>query len=528
MRRVFYGVFSVCLIAILAVAVLHPQNNLIPGKLFLYSLIWVLILCGIKALLSLLERGLVKRGLDVEKLSRTGLILYLIFYGIALYIVSLILRSYPMTDYGNVYDTAYSLAMGQAVEDWTYFSMWTNNLGILSILTFCMKLGVFFGFSDPWYFVLALNVLQVLAVMLSIFYLVGKIGAVKKAGESWEGGKKDAEAAGGNRLSVQWFSIAVFTFWTPVWASTGSFYSDQLSLGGSIIAIALFVFGCGMRSKKRWPVFAAAGIIWGIGIVAKATAAVGVVAFIIVAVLAGKRGRKLWREMLTLALAMAVSMGALMAVSGHYPSKADEYRLKTPTEYWIAMGLMGNGTYADNAYLIKECNYSKNVDKRREFCRKMIRENWKNLFDSGHLKDKASVIFGEGGISPTSHMYPYEESLLWHFVYWEGDYYWQYACISTGFFYAVLFLTLSGTLCKMVKKEENDLVFMSYLTVFGLFLFLMLWEAQNKQLYNHIPWMTVTAVCGLESLKDCAIMAISRLRHIRAHSGKGRCGHVGK
>ncbi len=522
MRRFFYGGFSVCLIAILFVAVSHPQNNLIPGKIFLYMLVWVLILYGIRTLLSLLERSLLKRGLDVEKLSRTGLLFYLLFYGIALYIVSLILRSYPMTDYGNVYHTAYSLAMGQAVEDWSYFSMWTNNLGILSILTFCMKTGVLLGFSEPYYFVLALNVLQVLGVMLSIFYLAGKFGAGKRNVEI------DVEETRGGRFSVQWFSIAVFTFWTPVWASTGSFYSDQLSFGGGIMAIALFLFGCSLHGKKRWPVFAAAGIVWGIGIVAKATAAVGVVAFVIAAVLAGKRGRRVWREILALILSMVLSMGVLMTVSGQYPSKADEYRLKTPTEYWIAMGLMGNGTYADNAYLIKECNYSQNVDKRREFCREMIRENWKNLFDRGHLVDKASVIFGEGGISPTSHMYPYEESLLWHFVYWEGDYYWQYACISTGFFYAVLFLTLAGTLFGMFKKEQNDLVFMSYLTVFGVFLFLMLWEAQNKQLYNHIPWMTVTAVCGLESLRDYVIIALSRLRHNRVNSAERRCEHAGK
>lgn len=508
MRRVFYGGFSVCLIAILAVVISHPQNNLIPGKLFLYTLVWVLILCGIKTLLSLMERYLVKKGLNVEKLSRTGLILYLIFYGIALYIVSLILRSYPITDYGNVYHTAYSLAMGQAVEDWSYFSMWTNNLGILSILVFCMRIGVLLGFSDPYYFVLALNVLQMAAVMFSIFYLAGKIGS--------------------RRICVQWFAILVFTLWTPVWASTGSFYSDQFSIGSSIIAVALFLFGCGLRGKKKWFVLAAAGVVWGIGIVAKATAAVGVIALIIAMLMAGKRGRQFWREMLTLGLLMVLSMGLLLEVSDHYPSKADEYRLETPTEYWIAMGLMGNGTYADNAYLIKECNYSKNVDKRREFCRRMIRENWTNLFDKEHLVDKTSVIFGEGSISPTSHMYPYEESLLWHFVYWEGDYYWQYCCLSTGFFYAILFSTLAGTLFRTFKKEENDFVFMSYLTIFGLFLFLMLWEAQNKQLYNHIPWMTITAVCGLESLGDCAIMTISRLRDSRVDREKGRRVHAEK
>lgn len=41
---------------------------------------------------------------------------------------------------------------------------------------------------------------------------------------------------------------------------------------------------------------------------------------------------------------------------------------------------------------------------------------------------------------------------------------------------------------------------MSYLTVFGLFFFMMFWEAQNKQLYNHIPWMTFCVVWAMRSM----------------------------
>lgn len=518
MKRIFYGGFALWLIAILAVVIRYPQNNLVPGRMLLYMLVWVGILGTIKITLSCMEGVFRRKGLNVEKISRTGFVCYVILYGVILYIVSVLLRSYPVTDYGNVYHTAYSLATGQTVEDWTYFSMWTNNLGNLSILTFLMKIGLFIGFEDPFYFVLAVNVLQVMAVLVSLFYLSGRLFP-----------KPD------KKLSTQWLTAACFTLWTPVWASTKGFYSDQLSFGGSIIAVALILYACNRNkttagenvakkfSGSKWLLIALAGFIWGISISAKATAGVGVIALTIVAFWSGKH-KTHWREALVLLLTIVLGVGILSAHAKTYPSVADEYRLKTPTEYWIAMGLVGDGTYKDNAYLIRKCNFSQTIDERRDVCRVVIKDNWTNLFDKDHVMSKTSVIFGAGDISPTDHIYPEKESILWHWVYWEGDYYWKYACLSTGFFFAVLLLLFVGTLREAFrtnKQEDKNLPFLIYLVIFGLFLFLMLWEAQNKQLYNHISWMTLGLVAGLESLEDCVIIATDKLR------GKGR-GNAGK
>ena len=517
MKRAFYGFFSIGLTAILITVILKPRNNLIPARMFIYMLVWVLILYGIRWGIGMVESFLRSRHVDLGRFSRRALLLYVVLYGILLYVVSLILRSYPVTDYGSVYETAYHLAVGETVEDWQYFSMWTNNLGSLTILTFCMKLGIFLGFSDPYYLVLAMNVLQVTLVLVCIFYLMGKLGS------------------GG--AAAQWFAVAVYSLWTPIWACTNAFYSDQLSFGGSIMAVTLLVYGCGVQGFRRWGAIMGAGLIWGVSIAAKATSAIALVALIFTLIMT--RAARIWKELLTLGLVMVLTVGSLSAVSDTYPSKTEEYRLKFPTEYWIALGLMGDGTYGANIDFIEECYISPNADSRRELCIQKIREHWGSLFQGEHLADKASVNFGDGGISPTSHIYPYQESLLWHWVYWDGDYFWKYACLSTGFFYAVLLLMLVGAAMRVfghgspleaetagkqvcAANDINDglltdsddrgmranLTFMIYLTVFGAFLFLMLWEAQNKQLYNQIPWMTLAAVCGLESVRECVTIGL--------------------
>ncbi|MBR1854913.1 MAG: hypothetical protein IJ794_17505 [Lachnospiraceae bacterium] len=480
MKRLFYAVFVPCLAAILGVALLHPQNNLVPSRMFLYMLVWVGILAGIRAVFLLSERKL-------QTISRWGLIIYSILYGVALYTVSVLLCSAPVTDYGEVYQTALRLSAQETVTDWSYFSMWTNNLGTLTILTACMRMGRILGFQDPYYFVLGVNVLQMVAVQIAIFYLGGKI---------------DRE----HKVAGQWFAMVVFTLWTPVWTSTNAFYSDQLSFGGSILAAALLLYAmeeCKEKTGPKWICCVCAGMLWGIAACVKATAAIGLVAGGIVCILSFRNiVKKHWRVLLLFAVSFCIAFGGLYAYDQTYPSKADEYRLKTPVEFWIAMGLMGNGTYSDNAYLIRQCNFKPNVDERRAFCRKMIRENANCFYEAEHLYEKTSVIFGSGDILPTSLMYPDRESFLWQLVYWEGDYYWKYTCTCTGFFYAVLLLMLAGSLLQAIREEPADLVFWIYLTVFGLFLFLMFWEAQNKQLFNHIPWMTLAAVYGIRWPED--------------------------
>ena len=501
MKRLFYIIFLPCLAAILAVAVLFPQNNLVPSRMFLYMLVWAAILSGIKKILEFVENRIKKTGIDILKISQISFIIYVILYGIALYLVSAAIRSDPITDYKEIYQTALRLATGEEVSDWNYFSMWTNNLGALTILTFLMRIGLVLGFSDVYYFLLGLNVLQMMAVMASIYYLAGKISK-----------KPDRVCI---NTSVQWFAVVLFTLWTPVWTGTTAFYTDQLSFGSSVIAIALLWYAASdAREQKgrKWTCAILAGVIWGIGISAKVTSAIALVALVILGSLflvnyLKEYGHQLykWRAKLLLFLVFTISLcltfGGLYAYDQTYPSKADEYRLKMPAEYWIAMGLVGNGTYSDNAYLIRKCNYSQNIEERQQVCRKIIRDNLINILDIDHMYKKTSIIFGSGDICPTSLQYPEQETFLWQLFYWEGAYYWKYTCTSTGFFNAVLLFMCIGCFVQAKWYKEDDFMFFCYLTVFGVFLFLMFWEAQNKQLFNHISWMTLAVVCSMERIK---------------------------
>ena len=221
------------------IVIRHPSNNLIPSRMVLFTAVWIGFLYGI----------------------------------------SILLRSEPVTDYGSVYQTAWKLASGEAVEDWSYFSMWT-----------------------------------------------------------------------------------------PVWACTNSFYSDQLSFGGSMIAIAILLRCKDMSGYKKYFLYLLSGILWGLAIVAKATAGIPLAAFIITVILTAKNQKKIYWKSLSLVLVIALCIVGMSLISDIYPSRQEEQRLKFSTEYWVALGLLKNGTYGENPEFIEGCYLSPDQDARKEYC----------------------------------------------------------------------------------------------------------------------------------------------------------------
>lgn len=490
MKKLFYCSFFLFLSIILLIILREPQNNLIPVRMILYTLIWVGMVGLVRAFLEFVEKKFRKAGKDVEKLSRTGFIIWMIVYGIGLYLISLSFRATPVTDYQSVYDTALALAGGEPVESWIYFAMWPNNLGTLSILSFGMSLGKMLGFADPYYFILALNVLQAMLVMWAIFYLAGQI-------------RRDSQA-------FRWTAVTMFVLWTPVWGYTSAFYSDQLSMGGSIIGTALFYFGSKQNPVKKWVCIVLAAVLWSLSAFAKVTALIPLVAMVIVLLLS-RTQFKLLKEYLIFGLVLLAVSLCFNTLQRQYPSHQLEEQFNIPSEYWIALGLLENGTYAHNEDFVDACFYKENRNERQEFCRQIISENWQNIFDVKRMKSKISVIFGSGEIAPTSLTYPMEKSVLWEWFYWEGAYFWKYCCLSTGYLFAIILLMVLGSVFQILHREEEDLVMQSFLAIFGLFVFLLFWEAQNKQLYNHIPWMTLAAVYGLERLQEQVAVMIRKL-----------------
>lgn len=476
--RLFWLVFSASMFLILGAAMSRPLNNLIPGRIAVYTMVWVIFFGCLWLLFILLEKKTAHMRERVQKIMKYGVWVYLVLFGGGLFAVSCLLRCGVFTDYENVYTAALSFARGEEVANWDYFSRWYNNIGNMQALSLIFFLGSWLPRQlDIYYFALLFNVLQVVLVVYCLYFLAGKF--IK-----------------GHPVAAPLMALAVCTVWIPFWANTSVFYSDQLSLGAGVFGVALLVKA---RRKRNWFFYAAAaGIMFGCGAVIKVTSATIMIALAIGCFLY----QSLWDSRRQLAAALVSCLAVMVLFSAYCRSLPTQEELKVPVEYWFALGLYGNGTYAESEEFAVRCVMAESREERKEIARERIEDQIDNLWNGEHIIGKARQNFGCGDMGAAGYLlFPYQENILWHWFSMDGDYYWKYACLSTSFLFSVFFFMGAGGLLQFAGKGEGGMeeagFFVPALAFWGLCLFLMLWEAQDKQLYNHSGWVILSMLSSL-------------------------------
>lgn len=495
MKRIITGlfwlVFSGSMFLILGAALSRPLNNLIPGDMVWYTLVWILFFGVMWRVCCLLE----KKVPGMPGILKYGVPVYLLLLGAALYAVSCLLRCGLFSDYESIYMAARQFAAGEEVTNWEYFARWYNNVGSMLGLSLLFFLGGWLPAQvDVYYFVLFLNVVQVILVVYCLYALAGKLFYR-------------------HPVAAPLMILGISTVWIPVWANTSIFYSDQQSFGAGVFGVTLLIksWECRKRDtplkkKKLWLFYTvAAGICFGWGAILKVTSATVLIALVIGCFLY----RILWEHKRELSVAVISCMMVMVLFSVYcrtLPYQEDAGRLKVPAGYWFALGLKGNGTYAESEEFAIRCLAAENVEERQLIIQEQIRREIHNLWNPEHLLAKARQNFGCGDLGAAGYLlFPYHENILWHWFSMDGDYYWKYACLSTAFFFSVLFYLGAGGFLQFLKRgrdgeggeTEEAAFFIAALAFFGLCLFLMLWEAQDKQMYNHSGWLIFALLCSL-------------------------------
>lgn len=94
-----------------------------------------------------------------------------------------------------------------------------------------------------------------------------------------------------------------------------------------------------------------------------------------------------------------------------------------------------------------------------------------------------------------------DETVLWDLLGAYGKYYWrtsQYCFCYIAVIYVAFLLGLLGCLKRLKRGEELPLMLMVCQLAFaGMFCFLMVWEANNRQLYNQMPYFILGAIMSM-------------------------------
>ena len=405
-----------------------------------------------------------------------------IFAGIAVIIFALLiyfafsLRAVYAWDAGNVYNAAVASTRGEQIAS-TYFATYPNNIFLFLILkVFYKVIFAITGSTDIIYVVLLNAVVTFIAIIF--MYLT----AVKLWGPQ-----------------IGLFTGITCLFFAPFYVYVAYYYTDTFSLPFIIIPVYLYL--CAVNSKKLIPkyiLFITAGILLTLGFKLKATVAIVLIAMIIHLFLSQKilTALKYTGVMVASCIIIFFSYNA-MVNQLNIVSEEEAYSYQMPYTHWIMMGLNGIGGYNHDDVLYTES--FPNIDEKTDAT---VSEIKKRISDYGftglinHLTNKAVhntwgdgayCIFGEG------QTYPETDSKLWDFVLGNGKHYNIFYYYCQGFHLAVLTLLMISLLIGIKKGIVNGTLLFK-LAIYGLFLFLLIWETRSRYVYGFTPLLLLIAV----------------------------------
>lgn len=478
---VFLFLFAIFVMIITGISMAKPKHNLIPHRMAIYTLVWLGILSGMRVFWLQAEKKFFNAR---QRMQNWLFFLVIIVFSILLFVSGCVGRSDPHTDYGNVYGAAYHLSKGLPVNNWDYFSRCPNNRGVMLFLAGLLRFGNLLGMEDGYYFMLGWQVFHVILTLLCACYLAG--------------------LGGEHRMANRWTTLSLFLMLTPLYGNISVFYSDQSSFGFGIIAYTIYYIATHKYwpSKKSFLLCLLAGIIWGFGIQIKVTIGVSLIALSVIIAVRGSL-KKQWKHFALLIVGAAGILLFLSAYMKTLPCEKNIEKDSDPILYWVALGLGGDGSYGDNEEFAILCRQAEDVSARREIAIQKIKSQWRNFFDWEHLVKKIRTNFAYGDLGASGYMiFPYiENNIIYQFLYYEGKFFWKYACLSTSYLFALLICVAGGALLAAFRGQAGEVQAVSCMALFGIMFFLMLWEAQNKQIYNHAGWLVLAAGYGVRVIK---------------------------
>ena len=449
-EKVFLVVFTIVLVLVLGICYVGKYYYISIFDLFFATIFILLLFTFLLFVLRKLETALKFRG---------GVLCILIVWGIVLFFVGNCIKGNPDSDFLSIYDSVSAFVAGEAI-DWTYYALWENNLPLFCLLCIVSKIGSLLGVPDVIYSMAVFNIILTVISGYCIYWLIGKFTRESPV--------------------YMWIGLIAYMGFIPLWGSMYYVYTDGISMGFSVIGMAVCIYA--MQRQKRY--FFLAGVIWGIAFLIKPTAIFCALGFGIVQLIL-RNFKNFYKAILIMLMGFLLVNGSFSIVKGKLPFHEYSAEYKMPTQFWVALGMFGAGTYEENGWFIAQCMLDYDYEGRVEFCNQVIKENIEIFFDIKHVAKKVRENFVDGHFG----LREYVSDVTYDYFSADGIYNEKVTIIISSYFYVTLLMMwLAG--CKMIRRgsAEAELLLTIFIDLFGLILFLIVWEANNRQLYNHIPW----------------------------------------
>lgn len=401
----------------------------------------------------------------------------------------------PMGDNHMLYEGSYTLArLGNfGGEDYDlYLSRFSNQWGFMLILTGINKLLLALGVDNRFY---TLVILQAALYVPAVYLLLAM-----------------ARERRGVRCEIMLTLLLALCL--PLYLAAAVLYTDTFSLPFVIFTL-YFAQRVPRKDTLSGALMQAAlcGLTALIGCQIKMTVAIVLIAAVIVWMLTMKPVRALAAAALSCALLVGGTMGVHRAMTMYVLDPAMVAQHNTPTIHWVMMSIPSS----DNPYGGFSSDYGttwgmQEAGATQDEVMDSILSRMKDKIYTLRYPDrlfravmrKNAAAFGDGTFGMTEMLDdgPVRENAVSAVVLEGRPLYRVYFAVTTGLWHAaLLFAALSVYADIKTRRREGAIV---TIAVFGLMLFMMLWEARGRYIFNFVPLVLLLAADGAHRVTSCA------------------------
>lgn len=400
------------------------------------------------------------------------------------------LREYLIIDMLEIYDsTAKLLRDGVLAERSWYFIRCKNNFAML-LLSWALHaaaqlFGIEMGTEASLNFMTAFNYLL---VVFSVFLLCRL---------AWRLFRSRTAAVVAFLLSV---CFAPFYLWSAL------FYTDTATLPFPLLLMLCYQHyqSCSSRGKKALFLIAMSVLLF-MGYALKGSIAVMLVALVIVLLLDAKQGAR-FRAGLNALLVMALFVLQLFAYNSFYDNsgiidQSHKQANELPTTLWLVFGSHDTAIWDLQDY--NAILALPDLQARKDAAAQMLRENYASYTPSelfSFLRWKHNEMWGDGRYGADIFTVNAYASSWTHYFILPDSYYFPYFDLYCDSFHLMTLLMFLASLLAAFRRPDDSVFLFGALSLFGLILFLTVWEMNPRYLFNFTPILllgTTRSLCSL-------------------------------
>lgn len=409
-------------------------------------------------------------------------------------------------DFKWLMDSAKDLANTGVTENTYYFKIFPNNWGALIITTFAMSIT---GGNE-----IGAYGINIIFIFLSALFSV-----------------LSAKKIGGDKLALN--VIILLLGFAPLYLYSPIVYTDTLSVAFPVATLYFWLLAKENEKKnlkkKSYIYTFIMATVGMIGYCIKPVAAIVLVAIVIDEFFSNLSKKTLKNTVLIGVTAIIIMKSFNFICETNIIKDSRKNDLEFPMTHWIMMGLNkpeneGGTSIGYGAYSQKDADYtaeSGNYEQKKEANIVRIKERLREYGIGGYtqfLFDKFKYVWNDGSyytinligwdtINKTSTPYKIivDENSNGLFRNYMTDF--------NNYIFAII---IAGVIIEIVKKEKYQESRIMGISIVGIAIFLLVWEARSRYIYFLIPMFCLFSAYELKKILDLIEKLIQKKKNIKA------------